>query len=356
MEQSPSSSPTPPYKQAPTPTPPPASRTNRNGLLIGGVIIGLLLVCAVLPLGMFALLLAAGSGTASGIALPASRWEEEIISGTGIERVLVLEVNGVIGLDTPDFSGQQLTTEQYITQIRQAAADQRIRAVVLRINSPGGGVVASNEIHAALLEYRETGKPLIVSMGATAASGGYYIATAAEKIYANPDTFTGSLGVIISLLNYEETLEMVGVEQLVFKSGELKDIGSPTRELTAEERQVLQGIVDQAYEGFVDVIVAGRNLTRERVLEIADGRIYTGLQAQELGLVDELGNRDDAIAEAKNLAGLPDDALVVRYSTTPSLASLFLGAMIEMQQPADPLGLENLTEPQVPRVEYRLVP
>ncbi len=339
-----------------TPAQKPRTNANRTGWIAGAVIIGLLLSCAILPLGMFALLLAAGSGTASGVALPATRWNEETLSGSGVERVLVIEVNGVIGLETPNLGGQQLTTQQYIAQIEQAAADQRIRAVVLRINSPGGGVVASNEIHAALLKFRETGKPLIASMGTTAASGGYYIATAAEKIYANPDTFTGSLGVIISLLNYEETLEKVGVQQLVFKSGDLKDIGSPARELTAEERQVLQAIVDQAYAGFVDVIVEGRNLPRDRVLELADGRIYTGLQAQELGLVDELGNRDDAIAEAKNLAGLPDDALVVRYSATPSLASLLLGAMMQAQQPPDPLGLKNLTEPQTPLLEYRMVP
>ncbi len=345
--------PMPPYA-SPPPAPPAPQKSNRGLFLLFGLA-GALLLCALLPLAFFFVALAAG-GSGGGLASAAPRWEEQVIAGSGSERIVVIEVSGAIGVETPDFGGRQLTTEQYIQQIQQAANDSRVRAVVLRINSPGGGVVASNEIHAALMQFRETGKPLIASMGTVAASGGYYIATAAERIYANPDTFTGSLGVIISLLNYEETLEKIGLQQLVFKSGELKDIGSPARPLSDEERDILQAIVDQAYAGFVDVIVAGRNLPRDRVLELADGRIYTGMQAQQLGLVDELGNRDDAIAEAKTRAGLPDDALVVRYSSTPSLLSLLQGSLIQMQQPPDPLGLRQLTQPQTPLLEYRMVP
>jgi protease IV len=215
--------------------------------------------------------------------------------------------------------------------------------------------VASSELHAELLKLREAGKTLVVSMGATAASGGYYISTPAERIYANPDTLTGSLGVIFSLLNYEEAFENLGLRSVVIKSGELKDIGSPTRELTAEEAAALQSIVDDAYDGFVRVIVEGRNLPEERVRTIADGRLYTGNQALELGLVDELGNLDAAIAGAKELAGI-ESALVVRYGRSGSLRSLLLNRLAAPQAPADPLGLRAITDPPTPLLEYRWIP
>jgi protease-4 len=271
-------------------------------------------------------------------------------------RVLVLNVNGVIGAPDAGVFGDALSHSELLSQIDQATDDQQIAAVVVRVNSPGGGVVASSELHKALVELRESGKRVVISMGSTAASGGYYIATAGDQIYANADTLTGSLGVIISLLNYGEAFENLGLRQLIFKSGEFKDIGAPTRELSPEERDILQSIVDQAYEGFVDVIVEGRNLPRERVLEVADGRIYTGEQALELGLVDELGGEDQAIAAAKELAALDEDALVVRYNQNLSFQDLLLSKLEQSQRPPDPLGLRTLTEPQEPRLEYRMVP
>lgn len=328
---------------------------NRGLLISLSIILGLVLVCAILPLGMFALLLAAGSGGGTG-TMPERTWQEQIVSGTGPDRVLILEISGPIGLDAGGFGTTQLSTDELISQIEQATEDDTVQAVVLRVESPGGGVVASDRIHTKLQDLRDAGKHLVVSMGAVAASGGYYVSAPAERIYANADTFTGSLGVIISLLNYEETLETIGVEQLVFKSGEFKDIGSPARELTDEERQILQEIVDQAYDGFVDVIAEGRNMPPERVRELADGRIYTGQQALELDLIDELGHLDAALDGAKELAGLPADALVVRYNTTPSLYDLLVASAVQMQQPADPLGLEKLTEPPMIRLEYRMVP
>jgi protease-4 len=322
---------------------------------------GIILACAILPLGAFALLLVAGTtaDTATG-PLPERSWREQVVSGSTFasegNRVLILEVTGAIGAPDTGVFGGALSHSELLSQIEQATNDEQIAAVVVRVESPGGGVVASNEIHRALVELRESGKRVVISMGSTAASGGYYIATAGERIYANPDTLTGSLGVIISLINYGEAFENLGLRQLIFKSGEFKDIGVPTRELTPEERDILQSIVDQAYEGFVDVIVEGRNLPRERVLEIADGRIYTGEQALELDLVDELGGQDQAIAAARELAALDEDALVVRYNQNVSLSDLLLSSLEQSQQPPDPLGLRNLTEPQAPRLEYRMVP
>lgn len=331
-------------------------RRSRGWLIALSIIVGIVLSCAILPLGGFALLLiAAGGSDTAGGPLPAARWEEQLVSGSGIDQLVIIEVNGEIGAGTDAFS-LQLSQADLLSQIRQAADDPLVKAVVLRVDSPGGGVVASSEIHAELKRLREAGKTLVVSMGSTAASGGYYISTAAEKIYANPDTFTGSLGVILSLTNYQEGFEKLGLKSIVYKSGPLKDIGSPTREPTAEEQAVLQAIVDEAYQGFVDVIVEGRELPREQVLQIADGRIYTGAQAQELGLVDELGNLEQAIAGARELAGLGEDATVVRYTRSSSLRSLLLSRLAAPQVQSDPLGLREITNPPTPQLEYRWRP
>jgi protease-4 len=260
----------------------------------------------------------------------------------------------VIGSPADAFS-LQLSQEGLLTQIRQATIDQRVKAVVLRVDSPGGGVVASSEIHAELLKLKAAGKPLVVSMGSVAASGGYYISAPADRIYANADTLTGSLGVILSTLNYAEAFEKLGLQSYVYKSGALKDIGSPTRPPTAEEEAVFQAIVQGAYDGFVRVIVEGRGLPEADVRTIADGRVYTGAQAQTLGLVDDLGNLDAAIAGARQLASL-EAATVVRYTESTSLRSLLLSRLAAPQQPADPLGLRAITEPQPPQLEYRWTP
>lgn len=339
-----------------TATPPAPAPRSRGWLIALSIIGGLVLACAILPLGLFALLLGAGGAqaTAPGLALPANRWEEQLVQGAGRDRVVIIDVAGVIGAPTDAFS-LQLSHAQLLSQIRQATNDPLVKAVLLRVDSPGGGVVASSEIHAELLKLREAGKPLVVSMGSTAASGGYYVSAPADRIYANPDTLTGSLGVILSLTNYEEGFEKLGLRSYVYKSGALKDIGSPTRPPTEEEARVLQSIVDEAYAGFVRVIVEGRGLPEQQVRAIADGRIYTGNQALALGLVDELGNLDAAIAGATELAQL-DTALVVRYTESTSLRSLLLSRLATPQAPADPLGLRAIMDPQPPRLEYRWLP
>lgn len=330
---------------------------NRGWLIGLSIVVGIVLACAILPLGGFALLLAAGgSNTNSDVMLSPPRWQEQRVSGSGLDRIAIIEVNGVIGITAEaGLFSAQLTQQQLLSQIRQATEDSRVKAVVLRVNSPGGGVVASDEIHSELLKLRDAEKPLVVSMGSVAASGGYYIAAPADRIYANADTFTGSLGVIISTINYEEAFEQFGLRQLVYKSGEFKDIGSPSREPSTEDVAILQSIVDQAYQGFVDVIADGRGLPREQVLEIADGRIYTGQQALDLDLVDELGNLDEALVGAQELAAL-DEALVVRYRSADSFRDLLLGAMAQAQEPSDPLGLRSLTQSQGPKLEYRMTP
>lgn len=330
-------------------------RSGRGWLIALSIIVGLVLSCAILPLGGFALLLAAvGDTSASEGPLTAGRWQEEIISGSGVDRIVVIYVNGTIGASSDPFSSA-ISHDELLSQIKQAASDPLVRAVVLRVESPGGGVVASSEIHAELTKLQAADKILVVSMGSTAASGGYYISAPADKIYANKDTFTGSLGVILSLTNYGQAFDTLGLKSYVYKSGALKDIGSPLREPTSEENIVLQTIVDQAYQGFVDVIVAGRELPRERVLEIADGRIYTGAQALELDLIDEIGNLDEAIAGSKELTGL-SEALVVSYTQNESLRSLLFSRLAAPQVQTDPLGLQAITDPPTPQLEYRWRP
>lgn len=327
----------------------------RGWLIAVSIILGIVLSCAILPLGGMALLLSAAGGENTG-PVPATNWAEQVISGSGTDRIVVIDVSGAIGIDAGSgvFSNQ-VTHAQLLSQFRQAAEDARVRAVVVRVDSPGGGVVASSEIYSALQDLRAADKHVVISMGSVAASGGYYIATAGERIYANPDTLTGSLGVIVTFVNVEEAFDTLGLRQVVFKSGEFKDIGSPSRTVTTEEAAIFQGIVDEAYQGFVDVIEQGRGLPREEVLRIADGRIYTGRQALELNLVDALGDLDDAITGAQELAGL-EEALVVRYRGLSSFRDLLFAQMARSQQPADPLGLRVLVEPQAPQLEYRLVP
>ncbi len=174
-------------------------------------------------------------------------------------------MSGVSGRRTGGglLSSDGATPENLNSQLKQAADDDAVKAIILEVNSPGGGVVASDEMYRDILDFKkESSKPVVVSMGDTAASGGYYISMAADHVVANPATLTGSLGVILSFLNYEEAANKLGLEQVVIKSGKYKDIGSPTRDLTAEERQILQELIDETYGQFVNVIVAGRKLPK----------------------------------------------------------------------------------------------
>ncbi|MBO1514213.1 signal peptide peptidase SppA [Metabacillus bambusae] len=258
---------------------------------------------------------------------PSSGFSEEIIEeGNPLDKILVLNVNGVIqdtGEDVTSFfstAGYQHKT--FLDMVEAAGEDDSVKGVILRVNSPGGGVVESAEIHKKLIELtEESKKPLYVSMGTTAASGGYYISTAADKIFAAPDTLTGSLGVIMQSINYGELAEKYGVKFETIKSGPYKDIFSPTRDMTEEERKILQSMVDNAYKGFVNVITEGRPLSEEEVRKVADGRIYDGRQAKENNLIDELGYFDDTIAAMKKDLDL-EDAQVVEYGDSLGLDSL----------------------------------
>jgi protease-4 len=208
-------------------------------------------------------------------------------------RVAVVEVEGMI-----------VDAEEVLLDLKAHRENPLVRAVVVRVNSPGGVVAPTQEIYQAMLRLRESGKPVVASLGAVAASGGYYIATAADEIYANPGTLTGSIGVIMQLANVESLMKKVGVEWVVVKAGAFKDLGNVGRPMTPEERRVLQALLDDVHAQFITAVAEGRKLARADVVRFADGRVFTGTQAQSLRMVDELGGLEDAIDAAARLAGL----------------------------------------------------
>jgi len=195
-------------------------------------------------------------------------------------------------------------------QIKDFRDNDTIKAVVLRIDSPGGGVAPSQELYSALKQLAVE-KPLIVSMGSVAASGGYYLAVAGQHLFANPGSITGSIGVIMSFPDYRELMDKVGVREEVVKSGKFKDIGSSSREFSVADRELLQTMIDDVHAQFVEAISEGRNMPVDRLRPYIDGRIFTGRQALEIGLIDELGSFDDAIKYAARKAGLGEDPNLV---------------------------------------------
>ena len=217
------------------------------------------------------------------------------------DRVALIRIEGVI-----------LDAQATISELKQYSENPLVKAIVLRIDSPGGGVVPSQEIHDAVKRVKnKSNKAVIASMGTVAASGGYYIAAATDRIIANPGTLTGSIGVIMEMANFEGLMKKVGVEGVVIKSGRFKDVGSPLRKMSDEERKLLQSVRDDVHHQFMQAVADGRALEVSDVEPLADGRIYTGRQAKEARLVDELGDLDDAIHIAADIAGMEGEPKVV---------------------------------------------
>jgi len=242
--------------------------------------------------------------------------KEEQVSGSGASKVLLVDLSGLIS--SHDQGGVLEGTPNLVARIREeltlAAEDQKVKAVVLRINSPGGTVTASDILYHEVKALKEKRKiPVIASIMDVGASGGYYVAAAADKILAHPSSVTGSIGVIMMTANAQGLLEKIGVHAMAVTSGPKKDMGSPFRAMTPEERAIFQGVIDSFYERFLTVVQEGRGkLTAEQIRKLADGRIYAGEQAKTLGLVDGIGYLDDAVELAKKEAGLPE-ARVVMY-------------------------------------------
>ncbi|PLS14848.1 signal peptide peptidase SppA [Bacillus sp. M6-12] len=263
--------------------------------------------------------------------------EEVIEEGDEFNKIAVLTVDGVIQ-DTgeaPSFmGGGGYSHRSFMEKLELVKEDDAIKGLILQVNSPGGGVVESAEIHDKILEIKkETKKPVYVSMGSMAASGGYYISAPADRIYASPETLTGSLGVIMQSMNYGKLAEKYGVEFVTIKSGPFKDIMSPTREMTEPERKILQDMINNSYQQFVSIIAEGRNMPEAEVRRLADGRIYDGRQAKEVNLIDDFGYLEDVTDAIRKDLKLKD-AQVVRYTDEMGFESLFSMA-------ANKLGGEN---------------
>jgi protease-4 len=218
----------------------------------------------------------------------------------GSGRVALVKIEGVL-----------VTSDNIVDELHDYAEDSSIKAIVIRIDSPGGGVVPSQEIYNAVKYAKKEGKKVVVSMGSVAASGGYYVAAAADKIVANPGTLTGSIGVKMEFANLEKLLEKIGVQGMVVKSGEYKDIGSPFRTMTEPEKKLLQSVIDDVHSQFISAVAEGRQLQEADVRAIADGRIFTGQQALALKLVDQMGDLSDSIQLAGSLAGIKGKPAVI---------------------------------------------
>jgi protease IV len=253
---------------------------------------------------------------ASGVGAPAP------LSGSGGSgpAVAVIRVSGVlVSGRTGAFETGSAGSDNLIDEIKQAKEDASVKAILLMVNSPGGSVIASDLIYQAL---KNAGKPIVVMMGDTAASGGYYISMASQWIVANPNSLTGSIGVISEFPNASGLLQKVGVDFVVITSGPRKDIGSPYREMTDAERAYWQAIIDETYQGFVAIVAEGRHKTVDEIKPLADGGVYTGRQALKLGLVDQLGYDDDALAKAAELGGISGKPRIVEYKRSPTMLDL----------------------------------
>jgi protease-4 len=273
------------------------------GLILGVVALSLVLAAAMMPGGRTAENPAGGSGEVGVIYI-----EGTIASGRSVSLF-------------EDRAG----AETIAASLREAARNPGLKAVVIRLNSPGGTPAASQEIDNEVQRLRKSGKVVVASMGDVAASGAYWIAAGADQIVANPGTITGSIGVFMQTTNLEELYDKIGMDQEIFKSGPYKDMGSSDRPVTPEERAIFQAMVDDIYNQFVDVVARGRHKDVAEVKALADGRVYTGRQAKELGLVDQLGDFHDAVLLAGQLAGIAGEPTVVEIGERNLWQDLFAG-------------------------------
>jgi protease IV len=263
-------------------------------------LIGILLVLGVL----LVVIIMAGGGTEE---------SEYDLSGGG-QKIAVVNLTGTI-----------MSSRETVSTLKSLAKSPSVRAILLRIDSPGGGVAASQEIYEEVKSIRDSGKPIVVSMGALAASGGYYVSCGATRIVANPGTITGSIGVIAEFPNFTKLMEKVGLEMNVVKSGKYKDSGSPFRPATKQDEQIFQNVVDDTYLQFLDVVSSDRKIPVEKLKNFADGRVFTGVQALKLGLIDTLGSYEDAIGIAAKLGGIKGEPVIVEPRRLRTLSDIIFG-------------------------------
>lgn len=292
----------------------------------------------------------------------AKPYRETTLKGEGDDKIALIDISGAITSEAPRpglFGGaSESMVKRVLDQLRFAGADPSVKAIVLRIDSPGGGVTASDILHREVKELRaKKGKPVVAALMDTAASGGYYIAAASDRIIAHPTTVTGSIGVIMQTFNLAGLLEKVGVEIGAIKSAAKKDIGSPFRAMTDEEQAVLQSVIDDMYLRFVDVVKEGRpELSREQVKKLADGRIFTARQALAAGLIDGIGYMDKAFEEAARLGGASAPRIVRYHRENEPPGSIETRARVAGAAPLVQVDLLSALGPLKPGFYYYWAP
>lgn len=265
--------------------------------------------------------------------------EEEVSYGTG-GKIAVVELQGVI-----------VSSEDVVRQLKKFSDDNSVKAILLRVDSPGGGVAASQEMYEEVKKVRAN-KPVIVSMGSVAASGGYYVSCGATRVVANRGTLTGSIGVISEFLRFDPLLDKVGVNVNTIKSGKLKDAGSPFRKMTDEDKKYFQDLMDDVYHQFISVVEHERKLGHDEVVELADGRAFTGEQAFALRLVDTIGTYEDAVGIAAKLAGIKGKPTIVKERKHKPT---FFDVLFGQSKISDVLNLKDELLNQ-PILQYKMVP
>ena len=339
----------------------PVERRRRGPLFwIAMLAAGFFFVCTI---GLFVLLIFMSTAKVwvpdieTGIT-SSGKYSEVTVEGSGTHKIVIIPVEGII----TDRSLRKLLynvpslVRSVTDQLDRAASDDMVEAVILEINSPGGGITATDTLHDEILQFKEkTGKKVVVYMKDVAASGGYYIAACSDRIVAHPTSITGSIGVIMMLFNFEGLYNLIGVSENVIKSGKLKDMGSSSRPITEEEKKLFQEIIMEMHSRFVDIVSKGRGMPKEEVANLADGRVYTGQQALGNGLIDAIGYIDDVIEAVKEESGL-DEAKIIRYRRKIGLSELILTFARGGGTPSAFIDVDALTEKQVPKLMYLWTP
>jgi len=296
--------------------------------------------------------LISGKAGKGAVMVGQDRFSEVALEGKGDDKIVIIPVKGFITFaDSRSFWERESMGKKVEERLLAAQDDPAVKAVILDIDTPGGSITASDIIYHRVKEIQAAGKIVVADFGDLAASGGYYLACSADYIVAHPTTITGSIGVIIQSLNLEGLLGKLGIKDVTVKRGEEKDFLSPFREMTPEEREMLQGVVDEMYERFLSVVAEGRDLTREELDKVAGGRIFTGPQALANGLVDEIGYQDTAIEMARELADL-EAAAVIEYKKQSPFLDLFRGRVSRIFAPSPGFAIQQLFKPQPPEILY----
>ncbi len=311
----------------------PVSKSTNSGRWFWGIFISLIVI-AIVFLGISFLYLAK-------ITSVSDRYYEQTGGGSG--KIAVVNLDFTI-----------LSSESIVRQFNKFRDDKSIKAIILKVNTPGGGVAASQEMYEIIRKTRDKGKPVIVSISSLGASGGYYAACGGSIIIADPGSLVGSIGVIMNLMNFKELAEKIGVSETIIKSGELKDAGNPFREINEKDKEYFQDIVNDSYDQFLEVVSRERKMDKEKLKEYANGRVFTGRQAKDIGLIDSLGTFEDAVRIAAGMAGIDGEPALVRERERLSLTERILDGFSnnELKSIKEELKNEFMNQPLL---QYKFV-